>query len=204
MKVLIIQTKPNVSIREKDQERIAECLKENIENGFLFFDSRYSYSVIEVDKLITATPDTTAKSDCYDSFFYSLKNIYNSFLSEPIKKSMSQMDIVNKINKHFGIQLFDWQINYIFKDCAIPREIKFARRAGKTFAAVLKLCLSQGEPINLNPKSFHYNENISIIRSYADEDGFDNMRLNLFKEELKMVYDKLKEIDGLTLREIYF
>ena len=46
-------------------------------------------------------------------------------------------ETVQKINKCLNISLFDWQIGYIFYNKPLPKEISFARRAGKTLAAAL-------------------------------------------------------------------
>ena len=58
-------------------------------------------------------------------------------------------ETVQKINKCLNISLFDWQIGYIFYNKPLPKEISFARRAGKTLAAALRMCVSKAEPIYL-------------------------------------------------------
>lgn len=89
------------------------------------------------------------------------------------------------------ITLYDWQKTYIFgkSDYQAP-----GRATGKTLAHMIKLCLSDGEPINL----FQQRD----IEHYSD--GWHGTRyLDWYRRNLWDVYEKLKR-QPLRLRKIYF
>lgn len=81
-------------------------------------------------------------------------------------------ETVQKINKCLNISLFDWQIGYIFYNKPLPKEISFARRAGKTLAAALRMCVSKAEPIYLRRRdiALEGTETYRVLSYFADED----------------------------------
>lgn len=120
-------------------------------------------------------------------------------------------ETVQKINKCLNISLFDWQIGYIFYNKPLPKEISFARRAGKTLAAALRMCLSKAgpiclrEPICLRRRDIvlEGTETHKVLSYFGDEDVANKCRMNIFYETAKEVYFSLKNID-VELREIIF
>lgn len=118
------------------------------------------------------------------------------------EKKSRQEHTIKKVEKALGLTLFDWQKEYIFEGKPYGASIRFARRAGKTLAHILRLCLSDGEPIKaaLKPSCLARNEFIG----YLGEDGVTYQRSLWFIHELKEVYEKLKAAGGIELREIEF
>ena len=57
-------------------------------------------------------------------------------------------ETVQKINKCLNISLFDWQIGYIFCNKPLPKEISFARRAGKSIG-LAPVCLFNSDNLTL-------------------------------------------------------
>ncbi len=117
-------------------------------------------------------------------------------------KLTRQEHTVKKVECALGFTLFDWQKEYIFSGKPYGAEIVFSRRAGKTLAHCLRLCLSCGEPIKakLYPAQIARNE----ILHYLGEDGASPNRSQFFIHELRKVYNTLKAVGGIELREITF
>ena len=115
-------------------------------------------------------------------------------------------ETVQKINKCLNISLFDWQIGYIFYNKPLPKEISFARRAGKTLAASLRMCVSKAEPIYLRRRdiALEGTETYRVLSYFADEDVANKCRMDIFYVTAKEVYFSLKNIKGIELREIIF
>ena len=114
-------------------------------------------------------------------------------------------ETVQKINKCLNISLFDWQIGYIFYNKPLPKEISFARRAGKTLAAALRMCLSKAEPICLRRRDIVVKgtETHKVLSYFGDEDVANKCRMNILYETAMEVYVSMKNID-VELREIIF
>lgn len=103
-------------------------------------------------------------------------------------------ETVQKINKCLNISLFDWQIGYIFYNKPLPKEISFARRAGKTLAAALRMCVSKAEPIYLRRRdiALEGTETYRVLSYFADEDVANKCRMDIFYVTAKEVYFSLK------------
>lgn len=88
----------------------------------------------------------------------------------------------------------------------MPKEISFARRAGKTLAAALRMCVSKAEPIYLRRRdiALEGTETYRVLSYFADEDVANKYRMDIFYVTAKEVYFSLKNIKGIELREIIF
>lgn len=99
---------------------------------------------------------------------------------------------ISAINKLLDITLYDWQVAYIFGE---SNYVTQGRGSGKTLAYVIKLLLSEGEPIHMYDK--HIDEWIDAIPgpSYSI----------WFKYMVREVYYKLSQPGSpLKLRRVYF
>lgn len=111
---------------------------------------------------------------------------------------------VRAIENTLQINLKEWQIDYIFYDMPIPKEVEFSRTTGKTIANILKLCFSHGPAITV---SFDSNNKTDFMRLgvFAGEDCATFARANLFMKQLMVTYDILKkQKEFVFLREIKF
>lgn len=81
-------------------------------------------------------------------------------------------DLIPKIEKAFGFQLYDWQKEYLLGK---TNHRLGGRRNGKTFAYCLKLLLSDGEPINRR-EVFRYRDGEHGLRYH---DWFRNYCLEI-------------------------
>lgn len=91
-----------------------------------------------------------------------------------------------------NLKLYDWQKTYILSKGEYPM---VGRRTGRTMAYIIKLCISDGEPI-LMYECKH-------IALYSD--GFHGHRYDdFFRDELRNIYEQLKRHKGLKLRTIVF
>lgn len=102
------------------------------------------------------------------------------------------------------ISLKEWQIDYIFYDMPIPKEVEFSRTTGKTIANILKLCFSQGPAITVG---FDCKNKTDLMRlgAFAGEDCATYTRANLFMKQLMVTYNILKkQKEFIFLREINF
>lgn len=100
--------------------------------------------------------------------------------------------ILRTVEAALGFKLYDWQIKYIFEGCGDCKPIP--RRAGRTTAYILRLCLSKGEPIIL--------DTLKKVRNVEDE-HFTLRYTRIFAEELKKIYKRLEGF-GIKLRPIFF
>ncbi len=114
----------------------------------------------------------------------------------------SEAETVKRINDALGIELYYWQVFYIFRNGEYHDELRYGRRNGKTTANALKLCLSNGEPIQLHLRPVSQID--YEIEAFAKEDAKNAMRLNFFADETFQIYKKLEAAGGITLREIHF
>lgn len=108
---------------------------------------------------------------------------------------------VKQINTALKISLKKWQINYIFRDGNYHSQLSHGRCNGKTLANVIKLCLSEGEPMifrrNAECPCEHFCE-------YAKEDTTTPARRRYFVQETIRIYTKLEAETDLPLRQIIF
>ena len=101
-------------------------------------------------------------------------------------------EIIRIVERALHITLYDWQKAYItgVADYVMP-----GRASGKTTAYMVKLCISEGEPIDLSKRS--------EVERYVD--GYHSHNYpDWFKHELWNVYRELERIGGLRLRTIIF
>lgn len=109
---------------------------------------------------------------------------------------------IRKVEKALGITLYEWQKDFIFHNKHYGAAVSQGRQTGKTLAHCLRLCLSDGEPLNaiLVPPVPARNE----FLKYLGEDGCTVMRSRYFISELRKVYEQLRAAGGIDLREISF
>ncbi len=107
---------------------------------------------------------------------------------------------IKKVERALGIKLYDWQKAFIFHNKSYGLEVSAYRCTGKTLAHCLRLCLSEGEPIEatLSPSAK------SDFLRYLGEDGCNHTRSRFFIDELHKVYNTLNAAGGIGLREITF
>ncbi|HHY26432.1 MAG TPA: hypothetical protein GX523_06740 [Desulfitobacterium dehalogenans] len=101
-------------------------------------------------------------------------------------------EIIRIVELALRIKLYDWQKAYItgVSDYVMP-----GRVSGKTTAYMIRLCLSEGNTIDLTKRD--------EIRRYADG-CHGSHYLDWFRHELQCVYMELKKVSGLKLRTIIF
>ena len=130
-----------------------------------------------------------------------LSNIFNARLLELAEadaegrvvilptKAQEQRALVERA---LDIRLLDWQVAYIWGNSPY---LMPGRGTGKTLAYVLRLCLSEGEPLHMYPAGKHW--------GLCDVDhGIAYHRI--FRDYVRNAYTKLKLYGGLKLRPIYF
>lgn len=199
MKLIILQLNAIISTACKNLELIQ--LHRMINEGVLLLDARFKEPlVIDID----SGQKHYGKSAeiCFADESWAIEQINKEKETLLREKKERQARTIKKVEKALGLTLFDWQKEYIFEGKEYGTEIKFARRAGKTLAHILKICLSNGELIKatLKPACLGKNE----FLQYLGEDGCTENRARFFIHELREVYEKLKAAGGIDLREIEF
>nr|DAP39813.1 MAG TPA: Transcriptional regulator [Caudoviricetes sp.] len=199
MKLIILQLKAMVPKEIENIELLN--LHRMINEGVLLLDARYKEPIV-IDINSERKHDGKSTKICFVDELDAIKQISKENEALLREKKDRQARTIKKVEKALGFTLFDWQKAYIFEDKKYGAEIRFARRAGKTLAHILRLCLSDGEPIKakLKPTCSDNNE----LLSYLGEDGADYHRTNFFIRDLRQVYKTLKEAGGIELREIEF
>lgn len=121
-------------------------------------------------------------------------------LRDAIKRRNEQT--IRKVERALGLTLYDWQKDFIFYGKRYGYEVSGYRNTGKTLAHILRLCLSDGEPIvaTLTPPVIIKNE----FLGYLGEDGSTIRRSRLFIDELQRIYNTLLAAGNIDLREITF
>lgn len=105
---------------------------------------------------------------------------------------MNTEEIILTIEKAIGIELYEWQKDYIFEK---PKSIyPGGRQNGRTTAYMIKLILSKGDPIHLYKRE-------ALLSVLDDIPG--EIYIMWFKHHLRMLYSLLMDT-GLELRKIYF
>jgi len=115
-------------------------------------------------------------------------------------KNGKYTSVIRKINKALSIELYDWQIQYIFYDGDYHSEYNYGRRNGKTLANILKLILSEGETIYIYARDMP--KTAKNLVGYLKEDDSPYKRVEFFCNELIDVYSKLEKVKGLKIRRI--
>lgn len=96
------------------------------------------------------------------------------------------------VERALDIRLLDWQVAYIWGDSRYQMP---GRATGKTAAFVIRLCLSQGEPLHMYRKGKDY----QLCDEYHGPEY-----LEIFRKYVRDTYKKLQLYGGLKLRTIYF
>lgn len=97
------------------------------------------------------------------------------------------------VEKALDVKLFDWQVAYIWGN---SRYLMPGRATGKTFAQIIKLCVSEGCPIIL---PINRMPNLDGLRI---PEQFENYRW--FRSEVERIYRRLEAYEVPGLRKIYF
>ena len=199
MKLIILRLNAMVTKEIENIELLR--LHRMINEGILLLDARYKEPIV-ID--IEGEQKHYGKSAefCLVDESEAIEQISKENEALLREKKDRQARTIKKVETALGFTLFDWQKAYIFEDKEYGAEIRFARRAGKTLAHILRICLSGGERIKakLKPTCSDNNE----FLSYLGEDGVNFQRSKFFICELREVYNKLKEAGGIDLREIEF
>lgn len=96
------------------------------------------------------------------------------------------------VERALEIRLLDWQVAYIWGDSRYQMP---GRGTGKTLANVIRVCLSQGEPLHMYVGGKHQ----------WVCDGVQSLEyLKIYREYVRETYRKLQMWGGLELRTIYF
>lgn len=101
-------------------------------------------------------------------------------------------EIIRIVELALHIKLYDWQKAYITgaSDYVMP-----GRVSGRTTAYMVRLCLLEGEPIDLSKRS--------EVDRYADGSHSTHYP-DWFKGALRDIYYELQRIGGVRLRKIIF
>lgn len=97
------------------------------------------------------------------------------------------------VERALEVKLFDWQVAYIWGD---SHYLMPGRGTGKTFAQIIKLCLSEGCPITLRGDRPTITDGLGISMP------FENYLW--FRSEVMRIYQKLVMYQVPGLRKIYF
>lgn len=199
MKLIILQINSVLSLECKNLALLR--LHRMINEGVLLLDAQYKEPII-IDIADESKNDGKTVKFCFVDEQAAVEQITKEKDALLQERTARQARTIRKVEKTLGFPLFDWQKDYIFNNKEYGAEIRFARRAGKTLAHILKICLSDGEPIKavLKPACLAKNE----FLHYLGEDGCTETRSRFFIHELREVYEKLKAAGGIDLREIEF
>ena len=96
------------------------------------------------------------------------------------------------VERALDIRLLDWQVAYIWGHSSY---LMPGRATGKTLASVIRLCLSEGEPLHMYRKGKHWD----LCDEYHGIEYFA-----IFRNYVMDIYKKLELHGGLKLRTIYF
>ena len=91
---------------------------------------------------------------------------------------------MKQVEKALDIKLYRWQKDLILFDITYSGEVSHTRRAGKTLANCIRLCLSEGEPI-VARGNFITLRDLYALTCYAVEDAATHTRTMYFIKELK-------------------
>lgn len=108
---------------------------------------------------------------------------------------------IAKVERALGLKLRQWQIDYILDGKQHGSEICFFWKTSKTLTYCLRLCLSDGEKIDLRQNPYKISRDFF---QYMGEDDSNRSRRIQFLRTLREIYDKLKTEGGIELREIIF
>lgn len=110
--------------------------------------------------------------------------------------NISNEEIINIIEDAFKLKLYSWQKTYLFDKFEYGDYVPQERRCGKTFIYIVKLCISNGDPI----KIYRWAEQ----QKYVDMYSFSQTQYNQwFAKELRYIYGTLTRVN-IPLRTIYF
>lgn len=101
-------------------------------------------------------------------------------------------EIIRIVELALRIKLYDWQKAYI---TGVSGYVMPGRVSGKTIAYMVRLCISEGEPIDLTKRK--------EIERYQDG-SHGSQYSDWFKHELWRIYMSLERVGGLKLKKIYF
>ena len=96
------------------------------------------------------------------------------------------------VERALKIKLLDWQVAYIWGDSGY---LMPGRCTGKTLASVIRLCLSQGEPLHMYPGGKHDR----VCDGYHGPEYF-----KIYRGYVRDTYRRFQFYGGLKLRTIYF
>jgi len=97
------------------------------------------------------------------------------------------LETIPKIEKAFGVKLYDSQIQALIND---NYNLFQGRHCGKTLAYTIKLALSEGEPIRIDK-----------FGRYSDRDERETNYTYWFKGEFMEIREKLKD-NGFPVRGV--
>lgn len=97
------------------------------------------------------------------------------------------IEVISKLEKAFEIKLYDSQIQALINN---DYNLFQGRRCGKTFVYMIKLALSEGEPISVNDFSI-----------FSDRDKRETNYTIWFKNEFMKVREVLKN-NGFIVRDV--
>ncbi|WP_321994813.1 hypothetical protein [Clostridium butyricum] len=103
---------------------------------------------------------------------------------------MISKDLIPKIEKILGFKLYKQQVEYLINDNYVF--VKHNRRCGFTLAYMIKLALSEGEPIR--------KRDLFYTKKYDDE-IYDSFYHDWFRRTFINLWEDLK-LQGFKVREI--
>lgn len=109
---------------------------------------------------------------------------------------MNKEEIILKIEELFKFKLYPWQKEYLFDEFEYGDYIPTGRKVGRTFIYMVKLCLSEGDPI----KMYRWCDQQKHVDMYFKSQAAYN---RWFVQELRYIYRALKSAN-FKLRTIYF
>lgn len=96
------------------------------------------------------------------------------------------------VERALGIRLLDWQVAYIWGKSLYQMP---GRATGKTLANVIRLCLSEGDPLHMYPGGQH---------DFICDGNHGPEYSRTYRSYVRETYQKLQLYGGLKLRTIYF
>lgn len=96
------------------------------------------------------------------------------------------------VERALGIRLLDWQVAHIWGGSSY---LMPGRGTGKTLACVIRVCLSEGEPLHMYVGGKH---------QWVCDGHHGPEYIRIYREYVRDTYRKLELYGGLDLRTIYF
>ena len=141
-----------------------------------------------------ATMIADAEMQWYDNGLGNKNDYIANYLKDRGVIAPVSKEIVERlcVEEALGIHLYDWQVDYIWNGSSY---VPFERGSGRTLAYIIKLCLSEGDPLHI----YWWGRHRYMCDEHATPEYF-----RFFQLLVVDVYMKLRIVPELNVRRIYF